>query len=273
MANLGNLFKEKREALGLTLNDVSEEIKIGINFLQAIEKEEFHKLPRGIYGKFFVKKYAEYLELDTSEIMKKFMEEGYFSPKENENITLREKDKFITATERAYNIKLILFLVVLFLILSAILYYLFIRRGMEERPDVNYSVSPKIESQLDTEGVLKNSGKEVKEKLSEVKNLNEGVDVGKGESENEIKLLAKGRCWIKVKVDGGEEKEYLLNNDEVLIKYFKDVKLTLGSAGSVDMYINGKKCKPLGDVGEVKDIEINVENQSDFLEAENVNGN
>ncbi len=268
MESLGNLFKEKREALGLTLSDVSEEIKIGVNFLQAIEKDDFDKLPKGVYAKLFLKKYAQFLELDVKEVLKKFYEVAKITPDENENIVLRKRDKFITATESSYNLKIIFLLFIIFLLLASFFYYFFVRNNKFEsfKSKIFTSESINYNSEELNEEVHQNVVPKVENVLKEkkVKNV-EQVD--------EIKLLANGTCWIKVSVDGGEEKEYLLNNDMVKIKFKDNVKLIVGNAGVLDMYINGKKCSSLGAYGEVKTMVINRENEDSFLEADSADGN
>ncbi len=265
MEGLGNLFKEKREALGLTLSDVSEEIKIGVNFLQAIEKDDFGKLPKGVYARLFLKKYAQFLELDTNEVLKKFYEFAKVTPDDNSNIVLRERDKFIAATESSYSVKLIIFLFFLLLILSSFLYYFFIRNNGFES----------LKSKIFIHEITK---KENLQKEKKVEKLPKKEETTFKESVNperfeEVRLLAEGKCWIKVSVDGGEEKEYMLNSDEVKIKFKKEINLILGNAGAIDMYINGKKCAPLGSPGEVKSFTIDKENEKSFLEENKSNGN
>ncbi len=64
MSDLGTTFRNARETLGLTLDQIAGETRIGTRFLEAIEKEEFHLLPGGIFSRGFVRAYAERLKLD-----------------------------------------------------------------------------------------------------------------------------------------------------------------------------------------------------------------
>jgi cytoskeleton protein RodZ len=49
------------------LDQVSRELKISCRFLQAIEQEQFDRLPGGVFAKSFVRQYARMLDLDEEE--------------------------------------------------------------------------------------------------------------------------------------------------------------------------------------------------------------
>ena len=46
----------------------------GIHILEALEKEEFHKLPGGIFNKGFVRSYARFLGMNEEQVLKEFLE-------------------------------------------------------------------------------------------------------------------------------------------------------------------------------------------------------
>ncbi len=66
--SVGPLLKARRLELGLKHKDVAKDIKIKVEFLKAIEEEEFDRLPTEQYLRLFLKTYAEYLGFDTQEI-------------------------------------------------------------------------------------------------------------------------------------------------------------------------------------------------------------
>lgn len=73
----GQVFRERRESLGLTLEHIEEETKIRKLYLDAIEKERFNILPPRVYATGFVKKYARYLNLDDQLMVAWFVEIAY----------------------------------------------------------------------------------------------------------------------------------------------------------------------------------------------------
>ena len=75
MPSIGEIFKEKRIERNLTLLEISEAIKICSNYLDAIEKNEFKRLPRGIFPKMFMRSYAKYLSLDENKMVQLYYEQ------------------------------------------------------------------------------------------------------------------------------------------------------------------------------------------------------
>jgi hypothetical protein len=68
----GKKLKQIRERMGIELQAVSAETKIGPKILQSIEEEAFGKLPALVYLKGFLRSYAQSLGLDPTRVI-----EGY----------------------------------------------------------------------------------------------------------------------------------------------------------------------------------------------------
>jgi cytoskeletal protein RodZ len=64
MSEFGSTFKARREAKGLSLEQIATETRISTRFLQAIEHDDFQVLPGGIFSRGFVRAYAEVLGMD-----------------------------------------------------------------------------------------------------------------------------------------------------------------------------------------------------------------
>lgn len=74
MANtkdIGNMFKEARERMNLTIEEVNLKSRIHFRILQDIENGSFEKLAP-LYMRSFVKKYAEFLGLDAKSMVEDF---------------------------------------------------------------------------------------------------------------------------------------------------------------------------------------------------------
>lgn len=65
---LGVLFTERRRAMGLKIDEVAEDIKVKPEYLRAIEREEFDRMPTPQYARLFIRAYAERLGFNTSEV-------------------------------------------------------------------------------------------------------------------------------------------------------------------------------------------------------------
>lgn len=72
---VGRTLRRAREREGLHLQDVSSVLRIRYDYLDAIERSEFDRLPGGTYAIGFVRSYASYLELDEQEVVRRFKDE------------------------------------------------------------------------------------------------------------------------------------------------------------------------------------------------------
>ena len=68
MNSIGETLRRERLRHNLSLEEVSRETRIGLKFLQAIEAEDFTKLPGGVFARSFVRQYARLVGLDDEEL-------------------------------------------------------------------------------------------------------------------------------------------------------------------------------------------------------------
>lgn len=69
MKSLGYLIKTERLKRHLAIAEVSEDTKISVNTLKAIEANNFDVFPSDVYLRGFIKNYAKYLSLDTDKVL------------------------------------------------------------------------------------------------------------------------------------------------------------------------------------------------------------
>ncbi len=74
MGTLGQYLRSAREARGIDLHEAAQQTRIGINYLKALEEEDFSRLPGEVFVKGFLKNYGKFLRLDESQVMKKYGE-------------------------------------------------------------------------------------------------------------------------------------------------------------------------------------------------------
>src|SRR5713101_9008099 len=68
MTSIGERLRRQRLQNRISLETVSLETKIGVRLLEAIEAEQFEKLPGGVFRRSFVLQYARALGVDPDEI-------------------------------------------------------------------------------------------------------------------------------------------------------------------------------------------------------------
>ena len=63
-AGVGQMLREARESLGLSLRDISTDTRVRYAYLEAIEEGRFHDLPGRTYIPAFLRTYAKRVNLD-----------------------------------------------------------------------------------------------------------------------------------------------------------------------------------------------------------------
>jgi cytoskeleton protein RodZ len=92
MGELGQLLRQTREEKGIALDQVANETRIRVRFLEALEQEDYDALPTSGHVHGFLRNYALYLGLDLSEVQALYEAEnkesrlvpGIFRPKDIE---------------------------------------------------------------------------------------------------------------------------------------------------------------------------------------------
>jgi cytoskeleton protein RodZ len=70
--SFGEHLKRERELRGVTLDEISTATRIATRFLEAIENEQWERLPGGVFNRGFVRAVARYLGLDEEDILAEY---------------------------------------------------------------------------------------------------------------------------------------------------------------------------------------------------------
>jgi cytoskeletal protein RodZ len=95
---LGEWLRQHREELDISLEQAEEETRIRARYLEALEAEEFDKLPGPVVGRGFLRNYAVYLELDPQEAADRYS--ALVAPPEPESLSVDEPTPFTTGPFR-----------------------------------------------------------------------------------------------------------------------------------------------------------------------------
>lgn len=238
----GQVFKEKRENLGLTLGHIEEETKIRKLYLDAIEKEAFDVLPPRVYATGFVKKYARYLDLDERAMVQQFVEMAYESD-EGEMLQPQPPPVEPARTDfqfRGMNWRNVVVAGVFLLAawwVGNIVVDLISQHGpdMVKRPP-HEETAPLPQPDPST--------LEVPENPTQLAT---------------VRVAANSNCWVKAIVDGQTVfSKTMTAGQEEVFEGHEAVILTVGNAGGIEVYYNGDRIGPLGESGEVIQKEFRV---------------
>jgi cytoskeletal protein RodZ len=232
MQNPGEILKEKRIEKGLSLREVSDEIKISPSFLEAIENNNLHYLPGGFFVRNFIRTYARFLGLNEEEILRAF--NLLKEPAETKYEKKLKRKSFLPLLLYALAGIFILFMVFL------------IENEPEERKEspnkvANLSISEPKPAEVKTE--------EVKPERIE------------------IIIKAIEDTWVEGDLDGKKVLYKIISKgDEIKLNGKEFVFNVIGKPEGIIVFINGYESIPLGEPGKVaKNIRIDIKNFRNFI--------
>ena len=88
MSSFGETLRNAREAKGLTCSQVAAQTHMLVQIVEEMEREDFHRIPAPIYGRGFVRLFADCVGLDPIPLVREFMDiyEGRRAP----TVSIRE---------------------------------------------------------------------------------------------------------------------------------------------------------------------------------------
>ena len=74
MSSFGETLRAAREAKGLTCSQVAAQTHMLVQIVEEMEREDFHRIPAPIYGRGFVRLFADCVGLDPVPLVREFMD-------------------------------------------------------------------------------------------------------------------------------------------------------------------------------------------------------
>ena len=75
MDSLGQLLQNTRESKDVSLREAATATRIKLSQLEDMENDDYSKVPAPMYAKGFLKIYAQFLGLDTGDVLERFADE------------------------------------------------------------------------------------------------------------------------------------------------------------------------------------------------------
>jgi cytoskeletal protein RodZ len=70
--SIGEKLRLARETRGIALRDISEQTRISMRYLEAIEADDYRRLPGGIFNRSFIRAYAKYIGYDQQDALEEY---------------------------------------------------------------------------------------------------------------------------------------------------------------------------------------------------------
>jgi cytoskeleton protein RodZ len=254
MASLGQELKRERELRGISLREIADSTRINLRFLQAIEEDRLDALPGAFFVRAILRSYARSIGIDEHQVLNKYQEIYTFEEQLQYGESARRtvhppQPRWRPFFRRSWKTAA---LPVAIMGIGLILLYVFVL-APAKAPRVSVVASPPVPQAE----VPKPSPPEQTPVVEEVRGLH-------------LKMSFVAETWLHVYADGQSVWDGIKNRGESLeVRAEREVRLNIGNSGGLDLTINGRKAKPLGPSGTVRqDILITPENYVGFLATE-----
>lgn len=242
--DIGTTLAEARLKRGLSLRDVASATKISVYHLEAIERNDFTRLPPGLFRRAYLRAFAAQVGLNPEQIVRAYLLESE-SESPEQPLTLSTpvvaEDARTVRWQRA---------VVLAGGLAFVIYGLSVSRstapsalpGVDEVPEGQTHVSEDIAPASTT---------------ADPATVTSGI---------QLEIEPRGECWISATVDGQLVLYQLMQAGErAALEARDDIVLRVGDAGAFVYWLNGHPGRQLGGPGEPVTIHITEDNFENFL--------
>jgi len=276
--SIGKSLKTQRETLGLSLEDVAQHTHLRIRYLKALETGEMDALPSPVQGRGMLKNYADFLSLDSDQLLLRFADGLQARLTETTLETTKQSVRPKTKPSRretrffsrdlVFGVLLALFLVTF--IIWGTLQITELRSDQEEEPtapsiaDVLLpSSSPTLIPTTtptislfanDNNAAIEIVDEPVTEETMEIIFISDRVD-----GAVQVQIVARQRAWMRITVDGKVEFDgRIIPGSAYGFAGEEDVEITTGNGAALQVFYNDLDLGILGAYGEVINFVITV---------------
>jgi len=220
--SFGQYLRRERELREISLEEISARTKIKKSFLEALEKDQLSELPGEAFIRGFIRAYAQEVGLDPAQTLLRF----------EEFLKARSEPKQEAVPTFSFPKWLVSIAGVIILLALALAFF--------SRPTEQFnSQEPEaITSSQETQPTLSETGSA---QSSE-------AEISPFTPPYKISIRANELCWILATMDEATSREATLYPGETLeLTAEKKISLLVGNAGGVEVYVNRRKLKPLGE--------------------------
>ena len=254
MASLSEKLRRERELRGISLKQIAEETKIAVRFLEALEENRVDLIPGEFYRRSYLRSYARYLGLDEERALNAYDFANQEAAEDGDSIKKSKLGSSLPWLKWVLGVAALLGLSATMLL----------------KPDPSApsesSLFPALEPRL-------SARERVPERRASADEVPVIADLPLAETDIasglRVVLSVDDSCWLEIQADGEIVISGLKDGgfrQEVTVS--KEVKLWIGNAGGVSVWLNGRPARALGRSGQVrKDLAITPENYTEFLAA------
>jgi cytoskeleton protein RodZ len=230
----GDLLKKRREELRLDLKDISDRLRIKMDYLSSIEDDRFDKLPVAVYTIGYIRCYASHLGIDPEPIIDLYT--GRLSKPEPATIMP------IATSRKKIPLYYYVAPVLLLLLAGAAIFFFTRDKSVQQRVSVPAAVqSPRSGPQMSAPTAQ--SAEEAEKPVHQPQPV---------DGEHTLGITADDLTWMHIRFSNGKYEEALLRPGMTKEWTFTGrAALKLGNAGGVRLNLDGKDMGAPGSLGQV----------------------
>lgn len=279
MNSIGETLRRERQRRKLDLDQVARETKISRKLLEAIEAEDFAKLPGGVFTKSFVRQYARVLGLDEDEIATELQRtieppapleaDPHQAPPEPAYDVPRVPDFAGSSPRTGSMLPALAGMVIVMLVCSGV----YVLWQKSRRPPSVVPAAP-VAARVETpapapsapvpapiaqpvEPAATDTSAQVQPVAAPVSEPGTAERVVDPNANVRVAVTATEPTWISARADG----QYIYSgtlqpNETKELGASEMVRLILGNAGGVSITLNGKLVPAVGPVGQVRVVQF-----------------
>jgi cytoskeletal protein RodZ len=268
MSSVGEELRRERELRGISLEEIADATKIGIRFLRAIDTDQLDIIPGEFYRRSSLKAYAHYLGLDEDRIVATYQFRAAAESSAPELVTSGEPkaERFLSRTATKW---VALVLAAIGVSGAAVAVW---PGGEGGEASISSAAKESVNGLYKDEPAGNIAVEQARPNRAAVGPVVREVIEDEPEAGTSLRLLFRvdDSCWLEIHADETLVARGLMHQGfEKEVQAVEEIRLWLGNAGGISVWINDRPAKPLGRPGQVrKDVRITPENFAEFLASE-----
>jgi len=240
MPALGEEFRSAREARGLTLSDVAEQIHIRSVYLNAIENEDWKSIGAPVYVRGFIRTYARFLGKDAEDAVGRF---NQTSPVERPVVPSASAATLSDNERSGPSLWAVVATLVAVVLVGFVGYewWQYAHPGGGAGPVAQATQAPQPAA----------TGAESQGPVANASVRPAATRPPSGVAPHQLALRLTQRSWLRVVVDGTQQLEGIFPAGTVRTFKGNVADVRAGNAGGVVVATNERSPKPMGNVGDV----------------------
>lgn len=291
--DFGTFLRQAREQSGVTLRELAVTTKISTRVLESLERNDPSKLPGGIFSRAFVRAYAREVGLDPEAAVSRFVAAFPDASGAEDLPSATGADEAGSFEQRRHTLKTAARFVVVAALLAAFgfLFYSSRRLAVQRAeppaapvpaPVADPSVPVAAQNEAPAPPAASSDSAAAPASAGEAPDAPDLPPVepeppvpaaaaqpraaASARAPLAVVLAASGDCWLSITVDGVRVPSRTLQAGErIEFRVQRSITMTAGSAGALEVTLNGRPARPLGETGQVVTTTITAAGYEAFL--------